>query len=699
MPKKLILHCFLLMLCLAVLARETDPPAIRAKKELLPSLQDTARVNCLNRIATLYIFSAIVHSDSGLIYAREAFNEAQKINYKQGLCTAANLNGQVLLQLSRPNEGIQYFRLTARLARELDNKRMMAVATRGIGQALWYQGNFQQSIDTINQAIDDFRQLGATWQIVEATVVISSIYDNQGNYEKAFEVSREALKLSQETADTANMILSYAQLGKLYRSIGDYPTAAGYYKKGYSCLPPEGFWSYRHLAHCMGDLYMDLHQPDSAYYYYRQSFSGNAKSKFSMMKMGQFYLATNHYDSARYYFMELYHDLERGGEGHITMYAILGLAKIYLHEKNYSQAIHYGNEALQIARQKSAKLNIRDACQLLSAIYEQLNQPAKAFDYYKDYVQMKDSVLTDQFKGQLYEFRRIAEDEKQLAQINILEKEKFISNQKLKANQLLRNILLGGLFLLAFLSLIVFGNISLKRKNEKLQSERIQTDLQRRATDLEMQALRAQMNPHFIFNCLSSINRFILKNEPDKASDYLTRFSRLIRLVLINSQKPLIVLEEEVEMLRLYLEMEQLRFKHAFDYSITYNNDIEPANMMLPPLLLQPFCENAIWHGLMHKEGRGHLTVAFTTRNNILNCTITDNGVGRAKAGELKSKSAEKIKSMGLRLTADRLALFNEDRSVQTFYNINDIIDDNGNIAGTRVTLEIRYKEFIEEPV
>ncbi|WP_315818431.1 histidine kinase [Paraflavitalea speifideaquila] len=103
-----------------------------------------------------------------------------------------------------------------------------------------------------------------------------------------------------------------------------------------------------------------------------------------------------------------------------------------------------------------------------------------------------------------------------------------------------------------------------------------------------MQALRAQMNPHFIFNCLSSINRFILKNEPDKASDYLTRFSRLIRLVLINSQKPLIVLEDEIEMLRLYLEMEQLRFKNAFDYSIIFNNDIEPSNILLPHYCYSP---------------------------------------------------------------------------------------------------------------
>jgi len=141
---------------------------------------------------------------------------------------------------------------------------------------------------------------------------------------------------------------------------------------------------------------------------------------------------------------------------------------------------------------------------------------------------------------------------------------------------------------------VIFWTISLKRKNEKLRNESSRAEWQKAATDLEMQALRAQMNPHFIFNCLSSINRFILKNEPDIASDYLTRFSKLIRMVLINSQRSLIPLEDEADMLRLYLEMEQLRFKDKFSYSITYANDVKAPDIMIPPLLLQPFCENAI---------------------------------------------------------------------------------------------------------
>src|SRR6187401_3181418 len=183
-----------------------------------------------------------------------------------------------------------------------------------------------------------------------------------------------------------------------------------------------------------------------------------------------------------------------------------------------------------------------------------------------------------------------------------------------------------------------------------------------------MQALRAQMNPHFIFNCLSSINKFILKNDTDTASDYLTRFSRLIRQSLTNPQLSLIPLSDEIEMLRLYLDMERLRFSESFKYNIVYENTIEPETIYIPPMLLQPFCENAIWHGLMHKEGQGKLDIVMSMEKDQLKCVITDNGIGKAKAAELKSRSGEKEKSFGLKITTERLSLFNNEKAVRTFY-------------------------------
>lgn len=242
-------------------------------------------------------------------------------------------------------------------------------------------------------------------------------------------------------------------------------------------------------------------------------------------------------------------------------------------------------------------------------------------------------------------------------------------------------------YLLCFAVLIFLGARAQQRR--LLYKERERNKLR----ELEMQALRAQMNPHFIFNCLSSINRFVLMNETEAASDYLTKFSRLIRTVLNNSKKSLISLEDELDMLRLYLDMENLRFNNGFDYSINMNNDVDPKNICIPPLLFQPFAENAVWHGLMHKKERGHLKIKLHVQDNLLLFAIEDNGVGRKAASSVKSKSAEKNKSLGLQITKERLSLINSYADEETFFEIQDLYDESGNAAGTKVLLKIKYSE------
>jgi LytS/YehU family sensor histidine kinase len=245
--------------------------------------------------------------------------------------------------------------------------------------------------------------------------------------------------------------------------------------------------------------------------------------------------------------------------------------------------------------------------------------------------------------------------------------------------------------------------IMLKRKNEahkrelaenelqlqKLESERTKAELQQQATELEMQALRAQMNPHFIFNSLNSINRFILQNNKAQASEYLTKFSRLVRLILQNSQAAFITLESELEALQLYLELEAVRFDHQFEYRIIVDEEIDTSVIKVPPLVIQPYAENAIWHGLMHKEEKGCLEIKLFPEDGMLYCKITDNGIGRKKASELKSKSVAAHKSLGLRITADRIARLQRNKVWIDYITINDLEYADGSPAGTEVILKI----------
>jgi LytS/YehU family sensor histidine kinase len=229
------------------------------------------------------------------------------------------------------------------------------------------------------------------------------------------------------------------------------------------------------------------------------------------------------------------------------------------------------------------------------------------------------------------------------------------------------------------------------RKEERLQSEhtRQQAAFQKKVSELEMQALRAQMNPHFIFNCLNSINGYILENQPDEASDYLAKFARLIRLILQNSNAPTVSLENELEALDLYLKMEALRFEGKFTFEIQCDQSIEAKYLEIPPLLIQPYVENAIWHGLLHKKEEGHLSIHLLQEEGLLLCSIEDDGIGRKRSIELKSKTATKKKSMGMKITAQRLELLTQLHGKQAKVEVIDLVDAQGSACGTRVFLKI----------
>jgi len=221
------------------------------------------------------------------------------------------------------------------------------------------------------------------------------------------------------------------------------------------------------------------------------------------------------------------------------------------------------------------------------------------------------------------------------------------------------------------------------------EKERQLSELQREKTELEMQALRAQMNPHFIFNSLNSINRFILQNNKAQASEFLTKFSKLVRMILQNSQASLITLENELESLELYLNLEAVRFNDHFAYRISVPKDMDISVLKVPPLILQPYAENAIWHGLMHKEEQGKLGIEVLQENDQLLFKITDDGIGRKQAAALNSKSATKHKSVGLKITAERIAMMQGENGSNSAVTINDLVHHDGTAAGTEVIIRM----------
>ncbi|MBL7814153.1 MAG: histidine kinase [Saprospiraceae bacterium] len=227
-------------------------------------------------------------------------------------------------------------------------------------------------------------------------------------------------------------------------------------------------------------------------------------------------------------------------------------------------------------------------------------------------------------------------------------------------------------------------------KQKEAETAQLRAEFQQKIAETELAALRAQMNPHFIFNCLNSLNLYILENKAELASDYLQRFSRLIRLVLENSRFERIPLSNELEALNLYMQMEVMRFKEKLTFYINVDAKIDTETTTIPPLLIQPFVENSVWHGLMHKLEGGTIWINLNQiTEGVLCVEVIDNGIGRAAAAQIKSKSAMRQKSFGMKVTSERIAAINQIYSIATKVDVIDLFDESGKATGTKVVIEI----------
>lgn len=565
----------------------------------------------------------------------------------------------------QPNEASQLFREGAEISRRISNDSLYAQSLFGMAQASWYTGHFQNAADSVNLAIKHFAP-GDNINLISAFRVLSNIYDDMGEYEKAFIAIQKALELN-ERGDKQNTILSFVQMGKLYKNISDYKTAREYYNRAFSLSPMRGEYAFRELNYCMGELMLAMENPDSARYYYRQALIGNPKSRIIQLRISELLIFEKKPDSARAYLEPALLASMKANDVNMATDALISLAHVDELNGRINDAIAKAIQADTMSKHMAIFRHRLKIAKILTSLYEKTGRADLALRYQKRVVQLNEAALSDVYKGQMFAFRQKTQLAEQSATLQRLQNEKRLAQQTI--------------LIVALIAVIIILTIIFKSNNEKLR-------LKQRAAEMEMQALRAQMNPHFMFNCLSAINHFILNSENDKASDYLTRFSRLMRVVLVNAGKRTVSLEEELDMVKLYLEMEQLRFKDAFIFSIDIAPGLQPSQTNLPCFILQPFCENAIWHGLLHKPGKGWLKILCTRNNNALNIVIRDNGIGINKAKEAPNSRRE---SMGLRITADRLALWNNNnkKNKGSQFEIREWNEDDGLVGGTEVILTI----------
>jgi LytS/YehU family sensor histidine kinase len=224
------------------------------------------------------------------------------------------------------------------------------------------------------------------------------------------------------------------------------------------------------------------------------------------------------------------------------------------------------------------------------------------------------------------------------------------------------------------------------------KKEQERTSIQQKLNELEQMALRSQMNPHFIFNCLNSIQNFIITNDLESSNWYLSEFAHLVRQTLDNSEKSTISITNEVKYLKRYLELEMMRFGHSFNYSIEVDSALDADLVHIPTMILQPYIENSIRHGIRYREnGIGRLDIKFQKSRDGFICIIQDNGIGRKKAGEFKSQMHVEYQSKGMALTAERINILNRQLSEPITIEINDLTDKQDQAMGTRITIRFPH--------
>ncbi|MGL5892848.1 MAG: histidine kinase [Bacteroidia bacterium] len=346
---------------------------------------------------------------------------------------------------------------------------------------------------------------------------------------------------------------------------------------------------------------------------------------------------------------------------------------MYLAKGDYEQATSAAHEVLKMSQEINFKAQISSTLNVLKEVAIKKGNYKQALIYYEQFVSIRNEINKDEtlLKAQEKEYAYNLENKKRE---NLL----LVQQNQIQQFQINKNRYLLGAFIFLLTVLLIIGYLLFRQSKIKAENLKMTT---------EQKLLRAQMNPHFIFNSLNSIKYFINVNQKEQADTYLSTFSKLVRNMMESSIEDSHNLKEESEMLKSYLEIEALRFNSVFTYEINIDEKLKQIVPRIPQLMIQPFVENAIWHGLLSKNGDKSLTVSFNYNSpDKISCVIDDNGIGR-KASESKRSAAKKQRAV--EFAKQRINLMRKSHKIDCKLVITDKYDDENNPTGTTVFIEL----------
>lgn len=523
---------------------------------------------------------------------------------------------------------------------------------------------------------------------IYSLAMLSKVYRQTEAITSALDHAQKAIELADKInnpneAIKRNLNISLNSIGHIYRTLGQYELAIAFFKKSIVLEEDLGnnlglATNYKDIAECLeAEEFLE-----EALINYERSLAYNEKigstriNVLSNLGIAHVYVHQGKTQEALEIFKSILMDAEELGDMKIMsgIYLNIGWAQIKNHQFDKSQ--YNLNKGLEIAQKYNLLSEMEEAYSFLSDLWESQDDFEKSKEFFIKASETEALMSNDRNKRYVADLNARSEAEKKNNQIQVLAKENEIMNLKLRRNQ---NTLLLGALLLALITLILY---ILYRQSQLKSDKKLLT--------LEQSMLRSQMNPHFLFNSLNSIKLYIINNEKKNAVHYLNKFSKLVRKILEASSLKEIPLAEELETVELYMNIENIRFSNEIDFEIKIEEGIDIHIIKIPSLILQPFLENALWHGLSSKEGDKSILLHIGhEKKGFITISITDNGVGREVAKKLKESKILKRKSIGIAVTKERLTNFSKDFQNSFEMEIMDLFDKQGLASGTKVILHI----------
>lgn len=603
------------------------------------------------------------------------------------LCTLAYTH----YPYSDPDAGLKLADEAIALAQRLSHQTKLAYAYRSKGINLWAAGEYRLALEQYNLALAKYEDAQHNEGVADTYNNIGVVYMSMANYPAALDYYLKAMDTYERTGNK-RLANALTNIGLVYKNLSEFSKALEYLQKALLLFEKTG--NTQGVANALGNIgnvYDDLDSTTQALEYHRRAFLINQSlgskkgAANNLSSIGIIYNGIADYPKALEYLEKSLALYEQLGDNNALAVVLTELGKLYrkapdgfLIERGISPSLRYAKatalnkRAVQLATAIGAVHREAFAWEEMATTYEAQRDFIRALDAYKKAVVLRDSVVNDRSKADIAAKTMQFEFDKREALLKAEhEKKEELAFEKLKQQRIQNNSVMGGVAIILIAGVTSF----------LLYRKRREAEFRIKVTETEMKALRSQMNPHFIFNSLNSISDYISKHDITMADYYLTKFAKLMRLILEHSEKREVPLNDDLKALELYMQLEAMRLNNKFVYEVHVDDSIDRETTLVPPLLLQPFVENSIWHGLAPKEGNGKIDIRIERQNGTIKCIVQDNGVGRKQNGSAPAN--EEKGSLGIKITKARIDILNQIKQSNATVEFTDLPE------GTRVEVKL----------